>query len=259
VALHPYHLVNSSPWPLVCSFSLLSLALSSVLLFQGSTGIWFVLSLLSVVGSVVFWFRDVIAEGSYEGSHTSSVQTGLNIGVILFIISEVFFFVSIFWAFFHCALSPAVELGMQWPPKGLQAVNPWELPLLNTVILLSSGGTVTYAHHSLLQGQWSNALIGLSLTLLLALAFTLLQGVEYYLSSFTISDGVFGSCFYFSTGFHGLHVLVGAIFLSVGLWRIWNYHFNDKHHLGLESAILYWHFVDIVWLFLFISIYWWGS
>nr|QTK22322.1 cytochrome c oxidase subunit 3 [Pneumocystis sp. 'macacae'] len=259
IAFHPYHMVNPSPWPIVSSFSLLSLALSSVLLFQGYTGLWFVLSLLSVVGSMVFWFRDVIAEGSYEGFHTINVQKGLNIGVLLFIISEIFFFVSIFWAYFHSALSPGVEIGGEWPPKGIMAVNPWELPLLNTVILLSSGGTVTYAHHSLIQGNRYNAITGIIVTILLAIVFTILQAVEYYQSTFTISDGIFGSCFYFGTGFHGLHVIVGTIFLLVGLWRIWNYQLTDKHHLGLESGILYWHFVDIVWLFLFISIYWWGS
>nr|YP_010248538.1 cytochrome c oxidase subunit 3 [Pneumocystis oryctolagi]QTK22302.1 cytochrome c oxidase subunit 3 [Pneumocystis oryctolagi] len=257
--VHPYHLVDASPWPLVSSFSLLSLALSTVLFFQGRGSVWFVLSLFSVIGSVFFWFRDVIAEGSYEGQHTSVVQKGLNWGMVLFIISEVFFFFSIFWAYFHSALSPSVEIGGEWPPQGIQAINPWELPLLNTVILLSSGSTVTYAHHSLIQGNRRGALWGLGWTLLLALFFTFLQGIEYYQSPFTITDGIYGSCFYFGTGFHGLHVIIGTLFLLVGLWRIWNYQLTDRHHLGLESGILYWHFVDIVWLFLFISLYWWGS
>ena len=137
---------------------------------------------------------------TYLGNHTNAVQKGLNLGVGLFIISEVFFFLAIFWAFFHSAISPSVELGAQWPPLGIQGVNPFELPLLNTILLLSSGVTVTYAHHSLIQGNRSGALYGLLYTILLALIFTGFQGVEYSVSSFTISDGVFGSCFYFGTG-----------------------------------------------------------
>lgn len=257
--LHPYHLVSPSPWPLVSSFSLLSLTLSAVLMFQGYGYLWFILSLISVIGSMGFWFRDVISEGTYEGYHTVLVQKGLNMGMILFVISEVFFFISVFWAYFHSALSPTVELGGEWPPKGIMAINPWELPLLNTVILLSSGGTVTYAHHSLVYGNRKGAIIGMILTVVLAVIFTGLQALEYNQSTFTISDGVYGSCFYFGTGFHGIHVIVGTLFLIVGLLRIWNYQLTDRHHLGLESGILYWHFVDVVWLFLFISIYWWGS
>ncbi len=180
-------------------------------------------------------------------------------GVALFIVSEALFFLAIFWAFFHSALSPTVELGAQWPPMGIEAINPFELPLLNTVILLSSGVTVTYAHHSIIQGNRSGALYGLVATVFLAVIFTIFQGVEYTVSSFTISDGAFGSCFYFGTGFHGLHVMIGTAFIAVGLWRVLAYHSTENHHLGLESAILYWHFVDVVWLFLFISIYYWGS
>lgn len=180
-------------------------------------------------------------------------------GVALFIVSEVLFFLAIFWAYFHSALSPTVELGAQWPPMGIEAINPFELPLLNTVLLLSSGVTVTYAHHSLIQGNRSGALYGLIATVVLAILFTILQGIEYSVSSFTISDGAFGSCFYFGTGFHGLHVIIGTAFIAVGLWRVLAYHATENHHLGLESAILYWHFVDVVWLFLFISVYYWGS
>lgn len=252
-------MVTPSPWPILSSFALLSLALSSVLMFQGGGVLLFVGSLLSVIGSMLFWFRDVILEGSYEGSHTSKVVKGIHIGMILFIVSEVLFFFSIFWAYFHSALSPAVEIGNFWPPKGIEAINPWELPLLNTVILLSSGSTVTYAHHSLIEGNRQGALTGMFLTIVLALVFTILQGIEYFNSTFTMSDGIYGSCFYFGTGFHGLHVIIGTIFLLVGLYRIWNYQLTESHHLGLEAGILYWHFVDVVWLFLFIAIYWWGG
>jgi cytochrome c oxidase subunit 3 len=258
---HPFHLVSPSPWPLFTSIALLTLTTTGVLSmhnFNNAGYIW-LLALISVISSMSLWFRDVISEGTYLGNHTLSVQRGLNMGVGLFIVSEGLFFLAIFWAFFHSALSPNIELGAQWPPMGIKSINPFELPLLNTVILLSSGFTVTYAHHCLIQGNRKGTLYGLIFTIILAIIFTALQGIEYSVSSFTISDGTFGSCFYFGTGFHGLHVMIGTAFLAVGLWRVLAYHFTDNHHLGLESAILYWHFVDVVWLFLFISIYYWGS
>jgi len=258
---HPYHLVSPSPWPILTSISLLSITTSGVLSMHSfSYGyLIFINALLVVIYSMSLWFRDVISEGTYIGNHTLAVQKGINIGVALFIISEVFFFLAIFWAYFHSGISPDVEIGAQWPPLGIQAINPFELPLLNTVILLSSGITVTYAHHSLIQGNRTGSLYGLVYTIILALIFTSLQGVEYNVSSFTISDSVFGSCFYFGTGFHGLHVIIGTIFLGVGFWRVLAYHVTDNHHLGFEAGILYWHFVDVVWLFLYIFIYYWGS
>jgi cytochrome c oxidase subunit 3 len=212
-----------------------------------------------VIVSMSFWFRDIITEGTFLGDHTLAVQKSINLGVILFIVSEALFFMAIFWAFFHSALTPTVELGAQWPPIGIEPVNPFELPLLNTVILLSSGATVTYAHHSFIYGKREGTLYGTIATIILANVFTLFQGIEYSVSSFTISDGVFGTCFFFGTGFHGLHVIIGTLFLSVALWRIYEYHMTDNHHLGFESGILYWHFVDVVWLFLYIAMYYWGS
>jgi cytochrome c oxidase subunit 3 len=258
---HPFHLVSPSPWPLYTCISLLTLTTSAVSTFHGFNQADYILmlALISVILSMSFWWRDVISEGTYLGNHTLAVQRGLNMGVALFIVSEALFFLAIFWAFFHSALSPTVELGAQWPPMGIDAINPFELPLLNTVILLSSGVTVTYAHHSLIQGNRSGTLYGLVATVLLAVVFTIFQGVEYTVSSFTISDGAFGSCFYFGTGFHGIHVMIGTAFIAVGLWRVLAYHQTENHHLGLESSILYWHFVDVVWLFLFVSIYYWGS
>ena len=258
---HPFHLVSPSPWPIYTCLSLLTLTSSGVLTmhsFNLSQNFVF-LSLLSLILSMSFWFRDVISEGTYLGNHTLAVQRGLNMGIGLFIVSEALFFLAIFWAYFHSSLSPNVELGAQWPPMGIEAINAFELPLLNTVILLSSGVTVTYSHHCLIQGNRKGSLYGLVYTVLLAVVFTILQAVEYMVSSFSISDGTYGSCFYFGTGFHGLHVIIGTAFLTVGLWRLLAYHLTENHHLGFESSILYWHFVDIVWLFLFISVYYWGS
>lgn len=258
---HPFHLVSPSPWPLYTSISLLTVTSSGVLTMHAfSNAIYFlVLAFFALIISMSFWFRDIISEGTYLGNHTLAVQKGLHLGVGLFIISEALFFLAIFWAYFHSALSPTLELGAQWPPVAIEPINPFELPLLNTMILLSSGVTVTYSHHCLIQGVRSGGLAGLFYTIILAIIFTILQGIEYSVSSFTISDGTFGSCFFFATGFHGLHVIIGTVFLGVGLARFLAYHLTENHHLGLEAGILYWHFVDIVWLFLFVSIYYWGS
>ncbi len=258
---HPFHLVSPSPWPFYTSGSLLALTCSAALSMHNFSNsyIFLYIAAFLVITSMSLWFRDIITEGTFLGNHTLAVQKGINLGVILFIVSEALFFMAIFWAFFHSALTPTVELGSQWPPMGIEPVNPFELPLLNTVILLSSGATITYAHHSLIQGKRKGSLNGSIFTIILAVIFTVFQGIEYSVSSFTISDGAFGTCFFFGTGFHGLHVIIGTIFLSVALWRIYAYHLTDNHHLGLEAGILYWHFVDVVWLFLYVSIYYWGS
>ena len=184
---------------------------------------------------------------------------GLRYGMILFIVSELMFFVAFFWAFFHASLSPTVEIGAVWPPKGIEVLNPWEVPFLNTVILLSSGAAVTWAHHAIVAGARNQAIYGLILTILLAIFFTGLQALEYLEAPFTISDGVYGSTFYLATGFHGFHVFIGTVFLSVCLLRLINFHFTKSHHFGFEAAAWYWHFVDVVWLFLFVAIYWWGG
>lgn len=196
---------------------------------------------------------------TFLGHHTIRVQQGLILGIILFIVSEIFFFLSIFWAFFDSALAPTVELGCSWPPAGIQPIDPWELPLVNTVLLLSSGATVTWSHHSLIAGDRKNAIVALIYTIALALIFTGVQIYEYYNAPFTISDGAFGSCFFFGTGMHGLHVFIGTTFLSVGLYRLLNYHLTKHHHVGYEGAILYWHMVDVIWLILFIFFYIWGG
>lgn len=258
---HPFHLVSPSLWPIYTSACLFTLTINGAFSMHTFHNSYYVLylALFLVIFSMSFWFRDIITEATFLGDHTLAVQRGINLGVILFIVSEALFFMAIFWAFFHSALTPTIELGAQWPPIGIDPVNPFELPLLNTVILLSSGATVTYAHHSFIYRKRAGTLYGSIITIILAILFTLLQGIEYSVSSFTISDGAFGSCFFFGTGFHGLHVIVGTIFLSVALWRAFAYHLTNNHHIGFEAGILYWHFVDVVWLFLFISIYYWGS
>ena len=257
----PYHLVEPSPWPILVSFSLLNLTLGAVMYMQGFTYGGYLVSLgftLTVFG-MILWFRDIITEGTYLGHHTIQVQKGLTIGVVLFIISEVFAFLSVFWAFFHSSLSPTIEIGGVWPPQGITPLDPFAIPLLNTILLLSSGAFVTYGHHALIQGDRRGAILGTLLTIIFAIIFTALQYYEYSESSFTMSDSVYGTVFYASTGLHGLHVIIGTLFILVGFVRIINYHLTDTHHQGHEAAILYWHFVDVVWLFLFIAVYYWGG
>ena len=193
------------------------------------------------------------------GLHTKVVQRGLRIGMIWFIISEVCFFISFFWAFYHSALVPTIEVGSIWPPVGIQALNAFEVPLLNTAILLASGASVTWSHHAMISGDRKETILGLIITVVLGIAFTGLQGMEYYEAPFTIADSVYGSTFYVATGFHGLHVIIGTVFLLVSLIRIINHELTKHHHNGYEASIWYWHFVDCVWLFLYVSIYWWGG
>jgi cytochrome c oxidase subunit 3 len=169
------------------------------------------------------------------------------------------FFFAFFWAFFHSSLSPSFEIGGVFPPVGIEVLNPWEVPLLNTIVLLTSGATITWAHHAIVAGSRKNALAGLSLTILLAIIFTALQGFEYCTAPFSISDSVYGATFYMTTGFHGFHVFIGTCFLLVTNTRLLYHHFTREHHFGFEAAAWYWHFVDVVWLFLFVTIYWWGS
>jgi cytochrome c oxidase subunit 3 len=240
---HPFHLVEASPWPLLTANATLSMMIGAVLYFNGiAHGSTLVtLGFLATLFAFILWFRDVTTEGTYLGDHTLMVQKGLTMGVSLFIVTEIFFFLSIFWAYFHSSLAPTVELGSQWPPVGVTALNPMTVPLLNTVLLLSSGATVTYAHHALIEGNRRAAIVGAGLTILLAVMFTALQGLEYMEADFTIADGVYGSCFFFSTGFHGFHVIIGTAFIAVAFFRIINYHFTAEHHMGLESSILYWH------------------
>ena len=258
---NPYHLVQQSPWPILVSFSLLSYTQSAVMYMHGYNYGGFFLTLgfsITTIG-MILWFRDIIKEASYEGAHTKQVQNGIMIGFILFIVSEAFAFLSVFWAFFHSALSPAIEIGGCWPPQGITVLNPFAIPLLNTILLLSSGAFITYAHHALLAGDRKGGIEGTLVTILLAVLFTALQYYEYVEAPFTITDSVFGSAFFASTGLHGLHVIVVTTFILVGFFRMINYHFSSTHHLGFEAAILYWHFVDVVWLFLFIAVYYWGS
>ena len=275
---HDYHIVDPSPWPALGSFGAFVLAVGAVFYFisrkDGDPQLLYMLpGTLIVVATMFFWWRDVIREAEHEGHHTGVVQLHLRYGMILFIISEVMFFVAWFWAYFDVALYPGGDVlvsreeltGGQWPPVATgdgrfeHTFDPWDLPLVNTLILLTSATTLTWAHHALRQGDRNGVIWGLICTVILGVLFTICQIYEYGHAAFGFSDHIYGSTFYMATGFHGFHVIVGTIFLTVILWRAWVGHFKPEHHVGFESAAWYWHFVDVVWLFLFISIYVWGA
>jgi len=309
---HFFHIVTESPWPL-CG-SLLAFSFFVGCLLEWNNFIWFPvldwadrelpLWWASFGGLILVsysWWKDVVVESTYLGYHTSKVVNGLRLGMILFIVSEVMFFFSFFWAFFHASLSPSIVLGSVWPPIGINVLSPLHLPLLNTVILLSSGVAVTISHFAICcltnkwifvrvpeywmfkaKAIWARAIpnwheveqtvisddeveiveiseLALIVTIILAFEFTCCQMYEYNEALFYINDGIFGSTFYLATGFHGLHVLIGTIFLCVCLGRMFNQHFLVSHHLGFEMAIWYWHFVDVVWLVLYVFIYCWSG
>lgn len=258
---HSYHLVDPSPWPFVGAFGAFMLTLGGVLYMHKFSGGFnlFMTGFITILFVMYAWWRDVVREATFEDTHTVTVQKGLRLGVALFITSEVMFFFAFFWAFFHSSIAPVYNIGGVWPPKAITTISAYTIPLTNTFILLTSGATVTWSHHALISRAKRHAVLGLVFTLGLAALFTSLQGVEYVNAPFNISDGIYGSCFYLATGFHGLHVIIGTIALFVSLIRLILNHYTNTRHLGFESAIWYWHFVDVVWLFLFINIYWWSN
>ncbi len=263
---HDYHLVDPSPWPLVGALSAFVLATGLIMWMHESTPIIFFLGLVGVVYTMVMWWRDVIRE-AHSGDHTPVVQLHLRYGMILFIASEVMFFAAWFWAFFDASLFPGEAIqysrteltGGHWPPQGIEVLDPWHLPLLNTVILLTSGTTVTWAHHALLHDDREGLKWGLVLTIVLGLLFTAIQAYEYGHASFEFSGNIYGATFFMATGFHGAHVIIGTLFLIVCLGRALAGHFSPTQHFGFEAAAWYWHFVDVVWLFLFTFVYVWAS
>nr|WIM51118.1 cytochrome c oxidase subunit III [Papilio bootes janaka] len=256
---HPFHLVNYSPWPLTGAIGVMTLVTGMIKWFHEFNMNLMILGYTIILLTMYQWWRDICREGTYQGSHTILVSKGLRWGMILFIVSEIFFFISFFWAFFHSSLSPNIEIGAMWPPSSIIPFNPFQIPLLNTIILITSGVSVTWAHHAILENNFSQTTQSLFITITLGIYFTILQAYEYIEAPFTIADSIYGSIFFMATGFHGLHVIIGTIFLIICFFRHLSIHFSNKHHFGFEAAAWYWHFVDVVWLFLYISIYWWGN
>ncbi|MBX2834420.1 MAG: cytochrome c oxidase subunit 3 [Micavibrio sp.] len=268
---HPYHLVRPSIWPMASAFAGGFFALTMLLYFPGykeglaagGTDLPFpwlpLLGALSIMVCMFFWWKDVIYESVIEKAHTKIAEIGLRFGMMLFIASEVMFFFAFFWAFFASAFFPGAGIGYVWPPEGTHIIPPFELPFLMTMILLLSGCTVTWAHHAILEGHNDQVAKALGLTVLLGVVFLCFQVYEYAHAGLGFTENVYTSAFFMATGFHGFHVFVGTVFLYVCWRRTKKGHFSPKHHFGFEAAAWYWHFVDVVWLFLFVAIYWWGN
>ncbi|HET6469061.1 MAG TPA: cytochrome c oxidase subunit 3 [Geminicoccaceae bacterium] len=260
---HPYHLVDPSPWPLVGSIAALFLTGGAVLWMHGNAiGPWITLAgFMGVLYTMARWWVDVLRE-SAQGEHTAVVSRGLRLGMALFITSEVLFFFAFFWAFFWGVFVPPDLVAVSWPPEGIEPVPAFDIPFLNTLILLLSGVTVTWAHHAVREDDQRTAFRALQITVALGVIFTCFQAYEYVHAvheGFTPQSGMFGSTFYMATGFHGLHVIIGTTFLAICMMRAWYGAFRPDKHIGFEAAAWYWHFVDVVWLFLFVSVYWWGG
>ena len=255
---HPFHLVQESPWPLIACLIGFSITSAILIWFHSKSYWYFLLRLFLIVLVILQWWRDVRVESGILGYHTELVETGLRYGIKLFIVSEVLFFARFFWAFFHASLSPNIEVGGVWPPSGIYPFNKFGVPLLNTRVLLRSGVSVTWSHHSVQMGKPGPGVQGLVITVLLGAYFTFLQAIEYLESPFSIADRSYGRTFFLATGFHGAHVIIGTTFLLTCLLRLRQAQISPNHHFSFVAAIWYWHFVDVVWLFLYFSIYWWG-
>jgi cytochrome c oxidase subunit III len=258
----PYHLVDPSPWPIIGAVGG-GLTLTGIILAAHYGSYLMLIAGAIIVLAVMFvWWRDIIRESRTPGLHTPVVRLGLRYGMMFFISSEVMFFVAFFWAFFHYALFPEHVAGVaapSWPPPGVKTFDPFHIPFLNTMILLLSGTTVTWAHHSLLENDQKGLVRGLACTVVLGMSFTCFQAFEYSNAPFHFyGGGIYSSTFFLATGFHGFHVIVGTCFLIVCLFRAMAGQFTPQRHFGFEAAAWYWHFVDVVWLFLFTCIYWWG-
>ena len=253
--IQPYHLVSISPWPLLISLNLIFFFFRIILFFKGN-GIKFIVWSFLILLIILFqWNRDLIRERTYLGDHTIKVIDGIKWGIKIFILSEVAFFFRVFYCFIYLSLSPDCHIGSNWPPKNIEIIDPFSIPLLNTIILLCSGVTLTLCHYSLILYKWRMRFKSLIFTVFLGIVFSYIQYLEYDDAIFTISDSRFGSIFFFSTGFHGFHVFLGTIMLLIILVRIKFGHFFDGNHVGLEFSIWYWHFVDVVWLLLYLRVY----
>jgi len=255
----PFLPVQSSFWPFLVSITLFSSIANFVLYvnFYASFSVVLISGIFLVLATFLWW-KDFSRE-SMLGYHTHKLEIRLRISMLLFILSEVFFFLSFFWAFYDASLSPTVELGLVWPPKGVSPLSVYSVPLLNTIILLSRGVTVTWAHHALINNYFSKTVVRLFFTVSLGAYFLAMQYLEYDEAQFSLADGVYGRTFFIATGFHGIHVIVGTLFLLYSFVNLVAGKLLFNHHFSFEAAAWYWHFVDVVWLILFVRIYWWGS
>lgn len=255
-----FHIVTLSPWPLIASIQISRLII--IVTFNNNNQIKTNnINLIEIVITFTIptlWWKNTIKENNKEGTHHNKIIKGIKIGIIIFIISEVIFFISFFWAYFHSRTRPNIEIGQIWPPLSIKSFNPINVPLLNTVILIRSGFSITWSHHLILEKKINKSLKALKITLTIGVYFSLLQIIEYIQSEFSINDSSYGNIFFIATGFHGIHVLIGSTFILINIINIKKIFITNKQHIGFELSAWYWHFVDIVWLFLYLSIYWWG-
>ncbi len=264
---HDYHMVEPSPWPFVMSVAIFVMAIGLIAWMHDWTPFVLAIGVVAVLYTMYAWWSDVVKEANNGVDHTPVVQMHHRYGMMLFIASEVMLFAAFFWAYFDGFFrfddieqySRVAATGGHWPPLGVEVFDPFHLPLFNTLILLTSGTTVTWAHHALLEGDRKGLRWGLALTVALGVLFSIVQYLEYTHAGFSFTGNMYGSTFVMATGLHGFHVLVGTIFLAVCLIRAERGDFTPERHLGFEFAAWYWHFVDVVWLFLFASIYVWGA
>nr|ARH10725.1 cytochrome c oxidase subunit III [Laingia psammae] len=255
----PYFILNLSPWPILMSLNSFNLMISNIMIINFKINQFFLLNFMLISCIFFTWWRDIIRESTYQGNHNFNLMNLIKFSMILFIISEMFLFISFFWNFLHNSLAPSIELGLNWPPKNINFFNPLLIPLLNTIILLTSSFTVTLTHFLILKNNMKLSLMFLFFTIFLSFYFLLLQFIEYKQAMFTFSDSIFGSSFYMATGFHGIHVIIGTMFLIINLMRMFKLHFSFLHHISFELAAWYWHFIDIIWLFLYMTFYWWNN
>lgn len=257
---HAFHIVDLSPWPLISSLNLFNTVFLSLKFFKTPSDahlFFFITAVLSLIFTRFLWWRDICREGCYQGHHTYKVYLGIKIRIIIFISRETIFFFSFFWAYFHFRLAPDLEIRNTWPPARIEMVNPYHLPLLNSVILISSGASITWCHFAILNKKYTASVFSIIITISIGIIFRLIQIIEYLNIRFSINDNVYGSVFYMLTGFHGAHVIIGTIFLIINQLRLITRQINNKHHFSLEAAAWYWHFVDVVWIYLYIFVYWW--
>lgn len=252
---HHYFLLSPRPWPLILRFQSFLSFLSLLIFFKYSDWQNINFSLILIVSSALFWWFSFRGEMNLEGKNSLNLERGIKFSIILFIFSEVFFFFSFFWSYFHFFLSPSLELGLIFPPEGVLGFDCLNVPLINTLVLISSGVTVTLSHNFLIQNYNKSFSLNLFLTVVLGILFTILQGMEYNSSFFTLGDRRFGTIFFVLTGFHGIHVIIGSLYLAMRLVRSLRITGSKENFIRFEIASWYWHFVDVVWIFLYFFIY----
>lgn len=253
---NPFHITTNRPWPLILSFNVINLLFINIIRFNSNYSIINLFNIITLTLTSYQWWRDLIRERTFQGFHTLNIINIIKFRIIIFIISELFFFISFFWTFLHSSISPSIDIGIIWPPKLIKIFNPYDIPLLNSIILITSGLTITW-RHNLIKNNFKKSFYLLNITIILGIYFSILQYIEYYEAQFSFNDRIFGSIFFITTGFHGLHVIIGTIFILTCSIRFYNNQFSIIHHLNFDLASWYWHFVDIIWLILYILIYWW--